>query len=84
MQWLHDFFNCNIDQLTIRDLKTVKKAAWDARTKWMDIGLELDIIQPDLDEINADNRGDTKKCFIMQWRIQGGGLLGLQPPPKRF
>ena len=78
MQWLHDFFNCNIDQLTIRDLKTVKKAIWDARTKWMDIGLELDIIQPDLDEINSDNRGDTKKCFmemLTRW------LKQVDPPP---
>ena len=71
-------FNYNIDQLTIRDLKTVKKAVWDARTKWMDIGLELDIIQPDLDEINADNHGDIKKCFmemLTRW------LKQVDPPP---
>ena len=44
----------------------------------MDIGLELDIIQPDLDEINRDYHGDTKKCFkemLIRW------LKQIDPPP---
>jgi hypothetical protein len=44
----------------------------------MDIGLELDILQPDLDEIKADFQGDTKKCFtemLTRW------LKQVDPPP---
>jgi hypothetical protein len=43
----------------------------------MDIGLELDIFQPDLDEIKANFPGDTNKCFtemLTRW-------LKRDPPP---
>ena len=53
-----------IDQLSIKDLKTVKKAVWGARTKWMDIGLELDLDVTDLTAIDATHRGDIGRCFI--------------------
>jgi hypothetical protein len=44
----------------------------------MDIGLELDLIQPDLDEIKANFHGDTNKCFmemLTRW------LKQVDPPP---
>ena len=66
------------DQLTIKDLKTVKKAIWGARTKWMDIGLELDIIKTDLDAINAEHRGDIGICFREMLTLW---LKQVDPPP---
>ena len=51
-------------QLTVKDLKTVRKAVWGARTKWMDIGLELDLDVTDLTAIDATHRGDVGRCFI--------------------
>ena len=44
----------------------------------MDIGLELDIFQPDLDEINVEHRGEVGKCFmamLTRW------LKQIDPPP---
>ena len=67
-----------IDQLTIEDLKTVKKAVWSARTKWKDIGLELGIIQTDLDAIEAVHRSDIGRCLtemLARW------LKEVNPPP---
>ena len=67
-----------IDQLTIGDLKTVKKAVWSARTKWKDIGLELDIIQTDLDAIEAEHRSDIGRCLIEMLALW---LKQVDPPP---
>ena len=67
-----------IDQLTIGDLKTVKKAIWSARTKWKDIGLELDINQTDLDAIEAVHRSDIGRCLIEMLTLW---LKQVDPPP---
>ena len=67
-----------IDQLTIEDLKTVRKAVWSARTKWKDIGLELDIIQTDLDAIEAVHRSDIGRCLT---EMLGLWLKQVDPPP---
>ena len=67
-----------IDQLTIGDLKTVKKAVWSARTRWKDIGLELGIIQTDLDAIEAAYRTDIGRCFIEMLALW---LKQVDPPP---
>ena len=67
-----------IDQLTIGDLKTVKKAIWSARAKWKDIGLELDIIQTDLDAIEAAYHNDIGRCFVEMLALW---LKQVDPPP---
>ena len=67
-----------IDQLTIGNLKTVKKAVWSARTKWKVIGLELDIIQTDLDAIEVAYRTDIERCFIEMLALW---LKKVDPPP---
>ena len=41
--------------LTIKDLRKVQRAAWNARTKWYNIGLEL--------EIEGNNK-DIDNCFM--------------------
>ena len=65
-------------QLTIRDLKTVRRAVWGARTKWMYIGLELDIFQADLDAIQAIHRGDIGECLTEMLALW---LKQVDPPP---
>ena len=49
--------------LTVNDLRTVHKAVWDACTKWMDIGLELDLRVADLTAIDEAHHGDVGRCF---------------------
>ena len=34
---------CPLDCLNDKDLKQVRKAVWEARSKWFDLGIELDI-----------------------------------------
>ena len=65
-------------QLTSKDLKTVRKAVWDARTKWMDIGLELDLSMADLTAIEAAHHIDIGRCFIEMLTLW---LKQVDPPP---
>ncbi|MCG8622861.1 MAG: death domain-containing protein, partial [Proteobacteria bacterium] len=51
---------------------------WSARTKWKDIGLELDIIQTDLDAIEAAHRSDIGRCLIEMLALW---LKQIDPPP---
>ena len=67
-----------IGQLTVKDLKTVRKAVWGARTKWMDIGLELDLDITDLNAIELTHRGDIGRCFIDMLTLW---LKQVDPPP---
>ena len=48
-------------QLAIADLKTVRAAVWEARTEWMNIGIELNIAKTDLDAIKG--AGDPGVCL---------------------
>ena len=64
--------------MTSKDLKTVRKAVWDARTKWMDIGIELDLSMPDLAAIEAAHRSDIGRCFIEMLTLW---LKQVDPPP---
>ena len=65
-------------QLTIRDLKIVRNALWDARTKWKDIGLELDMSTTDLEKIEAVHRSDIGGCLIDMLALW---LKQVDPPP---
>ena len=44
-------------QLAIADLKIIRRAVWEARTQWMNIGIELNILKTDLDAIKMTNQG---------------------------
>ena len=46
-------------------IKEVQRAAWDARSKWYNIGLELNIDQGTLDVIEGDNKGIDKQFRAM-------------------
>ena len=48
--------------LTIKDLRKVQQAAWNARTKWYNIGLELEI-DPEMLNVIEGNNKDIDNCF---------------------
>lgn len=52
--------------LTIEDLKSVRKLLYDARRKWYDIGIELEIPIETLDTIKSRARlqDDYKVCLV--------------------
>jgi hypothetical protein len=69
--------NCAGQLLTIDDLRTVQRDVWEARTKWYNIGLELDVDFSTLDAIRRDNY-DIDSCFtemLTMW------LKRVNPPP---
>ena len=49
------------DHLTIENLKKIRRACWEARAKWIDIGIELNLKKTDLDAIQDKNNSD--QCF---------------------
>ena len=68
----------NIGHLTINDLKFVRSAIWEARSKWMDIGIELNLNKSDLDALEGTDSSNVGKCLtemISLW------LKRAHPPP---
>ena len=65
--------------LSIKDLQKVQRAAWEARAKWYNIGLELKIDPGTLDVINrkfnSDNIDDRFRDMLSIW------LNMVQPQP---
>ena len=55
--------------LSIKDLSRVQEAVWDARAKWYNIGLKLDIDPGTLDTIkgNSDNIDDRFRAMLTTW-----------------
>ena len=51
------------DCLSINNLCEVKRAVWEARVKWYDIGLELRVSPDNLDVINKKNHEDCDVCI---------------------
>ena len=56
-------------KLTIKNLRQVQRATWEGRTKWYNIGLELDIDPETLDTIkgNNDNIDDRFRAMLTTW-----------------
>ena len=67
-----------IDWLEIKDLKRVREAIWKARTEWMDIGIEQNIIKTDLDAIKVAEGGNPKHCLTEMLTLW---LKRVDPPP---
>ena len=55
----------------------VRAAVWEARTDWMNIGIELNLMKTDLDAIKADY-SDSKSCFTEMLTLW---LKQVDPPP---
>lgn len=51
------------NKLSIKDLSIVQNLIWEARTKWMNIGLHLGIIEPELKAIEKKYDKDPDECF---------------------
>ena len=50
--------------MNIRDLRLVRIKLWEARTKWMSIGVELGLTYVTLEEIEQQtNHSDPGECF---------------------
>ena len=59
-------------------MRTVLDAVWNARQRWFDIGLELDLSVSDLNAIKISNDNNIYKCFhkmLIVWLRRG------DPPP---
>ena len=61
--YLCQLSSCFIGQLTINDLKFVRSAIWEARTQWMNIGIELKLNKSDLDALKKTEGGDVGMCL---------------------
>ena len=56
--------------LTVDDLVSVRRAVWDGRAKWYDIGLELGLTAGTLDAIQQTNQCKTDICLrdtLKEW-----------------
>ena len=49
--------------MKITDLKNIKECAYPARSKWYNIGINLDIDVGTLEAIEKDNMGKSDACF---------------------
>ena len=52
------------DCFTTQDLSKILSKCWEARTKWMNIGLQLKLVKSELDTIQVKCKDDPDKCFI--------------------
>ena len=50
--------------LTLKDLGSVRKETFEARSKWYDVGLELGVPVDELDCIQCDHGGEAKDCHL--------------------
>ena len=55
--------------LTTKDLRKIQRATWEARVKWYNIGLELEIDIGTLDTIKANNEDidDRFRAMLTIW-----------------
>ena len=65
MYYVHLIYYCFIDikdlYIVIEELTIFNHLPYHI---WHDLGLQLGLYQPRLEDINEDNNGDSKKCFI--------------------
>ena len=67
----------NPGPLTVDDLKKVLNSLWEARAKWIDIGIQLDMKVQSLEAINHDHNevGSCLRVMLTDW------LKQVDPPP---
>ncbi len=64
--------NVMSDYLTTSDLKKVRNYLWEVRTKWFDIGIELNLKPDQLDVIKCDH-SNVQDCYtqmLREWLAQ--------------
>ena len=49
--------------MTLEDLKTVQSDLWDVRSKWYNLGIQLDMKIEDLEAIKEKNSNNPDQCF---------------------
>ena len=49
--------------MTTQHLKEIRSKCWEARNKWLNIGLELNLAMEDLKALQTEHRSDAEKCF---------------------
>ena len=67
------------DKSAIPELKVLLRELRRVANEWEDIGIELDIEEGQLRQINADKGGDSKACLCEMLRIW---LSCVAPPPS--
>ena len=60
---IHFILLHNIGYLIPNDLWRVQDTVWDARSKWYNLGLGLDITPATLDSIEVANQQNPDRCF---------------------
>ena len=59
--------------MTLGDLRVVRKAIWDARSKWFSLGIELSITVTSLEAIKQKNKENADDCLtemLLEWLRQ--------------
>ena len=67
------------DKSAIPELKVLLRELCRVANEWEDIGIELDIEEGQLRQINADKGGDSKACLREMLRVW---LSCVAPPPS--
>ena len=62
-------YTATSDYINAKDLGIILKAAWKARVKWYNIGLELRIAPDTLDVIKNDNHDISDRCFCEMLKV---------------
>ena len=57
------FYLIESDCLGPNDLRKIQPILWEARTRWYNLGLGLDITPDSLDSIELANSGKPDRCF---------------------
>ena len=76
--WHNNLNLINVESLTLDDLKVVQHSMWDARTKWFNLGLQLNVKPTSLVAIQQNNKEHTDACMnemLIMWLNQSN------PPP---
>ena len=74
----HHLYYDATGRLTIADLKVVRSTLWEARSRWKDVGIELDLLITDLDAIESSHGANIGECFT---KMLTSWLKRIDPPP---
>ena len=53
----------NVGYLTLDDLKGIQNSTWDARAKWFNLGVQLNVKPTSLEAIQQNNKDHPDKCM---------------------